>query len=134
MRFPKVVSLENLSIVSEVRVFLRGLFELVIGQKKTSIADHSNCKNYPSGDNITEFNHAMKSVRISIEWSYMTAGSLFPYLRTKSKFQLLGSRIFVVCMILKNYHACYYGNLTMNYFNIILPDNFIHYYMNKIVL
>ena len=26
------------------------------------------------------------------------------------------------------------GNLTMNYFNVILPDNFIHYYMNKIVL
>jgi hypothetical protein len=98
--------------------------------------DHSNCKSYRSGDN--EFNHAMKSVRISIEWSYMTAGSLFPYLRTKSKFQLLGSsivsRIFIVCMILKNCHACYYGNLTMNYFNVILPDNFIHYYMNKIVL
>ena len=37
--------------------------------------DHSNCKSYRSGDR--EFNHAMKSVRISIEWSYMTAGSLF---------------------------------------------------------
>jgi hypothetical protein len=98
--------------------------------------DHSNCKSYRPGENA--FNHAMKSVRISIEWSYMTAGSLFPYLKNKSKFQLLASpivsRIFIVCMILKNCHACYYGNLTMNYFNVILPDNFIYHYLNRIVI
>ena len=40
--------------------------------------DHSICQRYRSGDN--EFNHAMNSVRISIEWSYMTAGTLFSYL------------------------------------------------------
>ena len=44
--------------------------------------DHSNGKSYWSGDN--EFNHAMNSVRISIEWSYMTTGWLFPSLKLKS--------------------------------------------------
>ena len=39
MRFPAVVSLENQSIMTGEEVFLRGLFELVTGQKKTSIAE-----------------------------------------------------------------------------------------------
>ena len=39
MRFPQVVSLENHSIMSGEEVFLRGLFELVTGQNKTSIAE-----------------------------------------------------------------------------------------------
>ena len=98
--------------------------------------EHSNCHSYRPGNR--EFNRAMKSVRISIEWNYMTTGSLFSYLRNKDKFKLLQSdyvsRIFVVAVILKNCHACYYGNLTMNYFNVILPDNFIHNYLNRIVL
>ena len=81
--------------------------------------ERSNCKSCRCADN--EFNHAMKSVRITIEWSYMAAQSLFPYLRNKSKyqFQFLGSCIvfclFIVCMILKKCHA----SLTMNYINVI---------------
>jgi hypothetical protein len=62
--------------------------------------DQSNCHSYREGD--AAFNHAMKSVRISVEWSYMTTGSLFPYLKNTGKFQLLDSdivsRIYIVCI------------------------------------
>jgi len=33
--------------------------------------------------------------------------------------------------LLKNFHACLYGNQTMNYFNIILPDNFLQAYIGR---
>ena len=49
------------------------------------------------------FDYAMKSVRISIEWSYMTVGS-FPYLSFVGS--PIVSQIFIFCMILKTFmHA-----------------------------
>jgi len=62
---------------------------------------------------------------------YIPAGSLFPYLKNNKKFQLLVSPI---DSILKNRHACNYDNLTMNYFNIILSDNLIYHFLNRIVI
>ena len=39
MRFPDTVRLENQSVLSGEEVFLRGLFELATGHKKTSVAE-----------------------------------------------------------------------------------------------
>jgi hypothetical protein len=68
--------------------------------------DYSNSHSYRDGDN--DFNRAMRSVRISFEWSYMTTGALFPFVRTKVKFQLLNGaivfRIYVLATLLKNCH------------------------------
>jgi hypothetical protein len=96
--------------------------------------DHSNVTSY---GNDQMFNRAMKKVRISIEWNYMTTASLFSYVAFKRKFKILSSmasaisRVYIVATLLRNIHACYYGNLTMNYFNVILPNNFVHAYINQ---
>jgi hypothetical protein len=78
----------------------------------------------------------MKSMRISIEWDYMITVSLFPYISMEHKFKVYElarvARIYIVAILLQNFHfACLYGNQTMNYFNIILPDNFLQAYIGQ---
>jgi hypothetical protein len=96
--------------------------------------NHSHVKSY-GADPV--FNRKMKKVRISIEWNYMTTASLFSYVAFKRKFKILESmasgisRVYIVATILRNIHACYYGNLTMNYFNVILPHDFVNSYINQ---
>ena len=81
------------------------------------------------------FNSQMKIVRISIEWNYMITVSLFPYISMEHKLKIYESagvtRIYIVAILLKTVHACPYGNQTMNYFNIILSDNFIQAYIGQ---
>ena len=78
---------------------------------------------------------AMKKVRISIEWNYATTAGLFKYIALPWKLKLLGgpnvAKVYTVCTILKNCHAILYGCQTSNYFNLSLPDGFIHYYINQ---
>jgi hypothetical protein len=94
--------------------------------------NHSRIQTY--GDDPV-FNQRMKSVRISIEWNYMTTVSLFAFVGMEHKFKVFESagiaRIYIVATLMKNFHACLYGNQTMNYFEVILPDNFLEAYISQ---
>ena len=80
----------------------------------------------------------MKSVRISIEWNYGTTASLFTLIAMKGKFKMYETagvaRIYIVATLLKNFHACLYGNQTMNYFNVVLQEDFLECYISGSVL
>ena len=82
-----------------------------------------------------EFNGKMKSVRISIEWNYGTTASLFTFTGMKRKFKVYETagvaRIYIVATLLKNFHACLYGNQTMNYFNVVLQEDFLECYISS---
>ena len=77
----------------------------------------------------------MKRVRISIEWNYMITVSFFPYISMEHKLKVYESagvtRIYIVAILLKNVHECLYDNKTMNYFNIILSDNYLQAYIGQ---
>jgi len=59
-------------------------------------------------------NGKMKSVRFSIECNYGTTASTFTFIGMKGKFKVYEmagvARIYIVAMLLKNLHACLYGN------------------------
>ena len=82
-----------------------------------------------------DFNGKMKSVRISIEWNYGTTASLFTFIGMKRKFKVYETagvaRIYIVATLLKNFHACLYGNQTMNYFNVVLQEDFLECYISS---
>jgi hypothetical protein len=78
-------------------------------------------------------NKAMKSVRISIEWSYGAVSNMFHYLRNLDKLRLLRSehlkRVYTVCHFLRNCHIALYGGIESNYFNLIMPHNMLEMYL-----
>ena len=78
-------------------------------------------------------NKTMKSVRISIEWSYGAVSNLFHYLRNLDKLRLLRSehlkRVYTVCHLLRNCHVALYGGIESNYFDITLPDDMLEMYL-----
>ena len=89
--------------------------------------NHSHCASYGTD---AVFNSRMKSVRISIEWNFMTTVSLFAFVGMEHKFKVFEScgvaRIYIVATLFKNFYASLYGNQTMNDFRFILPDNYLH--------
>ena len=93
----------------------------------------SNVSSYD--DNFVD-SRLMKSVRISIEWNYMVTLSLFVFISLKRKLKVFGtaavSRIYTVATLLKNFYSCLYGNMTMNYFNLTLHDDFLEKYINGV--
>ena len=107
----------------------------IFGDSAYRGGNHSHCASYGTD---AEFNSRMKSVRISIEWNYMTTVSLFAFVGMEHKFKVFEScgvaRIYIVATLFKNFHASLYGNQTMNYFGVILPDNFLAAYINGTVL
>ena len=90
------------------------------------------CASY---NNNQIFNRAMKSTRISIEWNYMSTVTLFPYVGDKRKFKILSTdivaHIYVVATFLRNCYSFYYGNETMHYFNVILPNTMLECYIKQ---
>ena len=107
----------------------------IFGDSAYRGGNHSHCASYGT-DPV--FNSRMKSVRISIEWNYMTTVSLFPFIGMEHKFKVFESsgvaRIYIVATLFKNFHAALYGNLTMNYFGVILPDGFLEAYINGVII
>jgi len=77
----------------------------------------------------------MKSVRISIEWSYGAVSNMFHYLRNLDKLRLLRSehlkRVYTVCHFLRNCHIALYGGIESNYFNLIMPHNMLEMYLQS---
>ena len=86
-------------------------------------------------ENFKDWNRRMKSVRISIEWDYGYTATLFRYICNKQKLKLLRgkstSKVYTVCTILRNIHTGYYGCQTSNYFNLVVPDNFVYAYLTQ---
>ena len=107
----------------------------IFGDSAYRGGNHSHCASYGTD---AVFNARMKSVRISIEWNYMTTVSLFAFVGMEHKFKVFEScgvtRIYIVATLFKNFHASLHGNQTMNYFGVILPDNFLAAYINGTVL
>jgi hypothetical protein len=95
--------------------------------------EDSNLSTYK--DDSQTWNRAMKTVRIEIEWNYGLTARLFPIVGNKQKLMVLKSRsvhyIYTVSTILRNFHACCYGNQTCMYFNLSLPENFLEMYMSQ---
>lgn len=77
-------------------------------------------------------NSSYSKVRISIEWNYSATANLFKYLANLGKLKLLSearvSKVFTVATILRNFHVCLYGSQTSNYFDIVIPNNFLEIY------
>ena len=80
------------------------------------------------GNNLTEirseYNKAMSSVRISVEWLFGDIISYFKFVDFK-KSQKAGlsacGRMYTVCALLTNAHTCLYGNSTSKYFEVDPP-------------
>jgi len=84
----------------------------------------------------SQWNGAMKRVRISIEWNYMSTATMFRYVGEKTKLQVLASstvtEVYTVATILRNFHVILYGNQTSNYFNWEFTSNFLEDYVNQV--
>ena len=96
---------------------------------------HSSWRNAPPGWKRDENNRYTK-VRISIEWNYAVTGNLFGYLCNHNKLKLLGSsivsKIYTVATILRNCHVALYGCETSNYFDLLMPTDFLEMYLNQL--
>ena len=96
---------------------------------------HSSWRNAPPGWKRDE-NIGYTKVRISIEWNYAVTGNLFGYLCNHNKLKLLGSsivsKIYTVATLLRNCHVALYGCETSNYFNVLIPPNFLEMYLNQL--
>ena len=70
------------------------------------------------------FNQWMSGSRIAVEWDFGQVGRLFPYALHKQA-MLVGSmpvgKIFFAAFLLKNCHACIYGNIISSYFEMTPP-------------
>jgi hypothetical protein len=117
---------QRMSELGELKIF---------GDSAYRGGNHSHCMTYGEDP---EFNARMKSVRICIEWNYMTTVTLFAFVGMKHKFKVFESagvaRIYIVATLLKNFHCCLYGNQTMNYFDLLLPNEFLEAYINQTII
>jgi hypothetical protein len=82
------------------------------------------------------WNYKMKTVRISIEWSYGVTGKLFRYLTNVDKLKLMQSehvsKVYTVATLFRNFHVALYGGQNANYFNIPRqPASFLECYINQ---
>jgi hypothetical protein len=97
----------------------------------------THLRSYMPGNSIEarRWNGRMKSVRISIEWSYMVTASLFKYVGNHDKLRLMQnnvvSRIYITCTLLRNFYTILYGSQISNNFNILFPNDFIETYIHK---
>lgn len=72
-----------------------------------------------------QFNIAMSSLRVAVEWGFQKIIQEFAFLDLKKNQKLLLQEIgtmYVTCTILTNCHTCLYGSQTGTYFNIQPPE------------
>ena len=84
----------------------------------------------------THENNTYKSVRIAIEWNYGVTANLFHYLKNIDKLKLLHndnvSKVYTVCVLLRNCHNALYGGISSNYFNIVIPSDMLERYLRVV--
>lgn len=81
------------------------------------------------GSNLTaaerDFNKAMSSVRVSVEWTFGKIAQLFAFLDFKKNLKLLlqpVGKYYLVGALLTNCHTCLYGSQTSQFFNVAPPN------------
>ena len=79
--------------------------------------------------NFTEemkaYNKAMSSVRVSVEWLFGEIVKYFKFVDFKRALSIRLSptgKIYIVCALLQNAHACLYGNIVSDYFELQPPN------------
>jgi hypothetical protein len=87
----------------------------------------SSCWKDPDEAWKRDENRRYSSVRINIEWNYMVTGNLYKYLRNHEKLKLT-TKFYTVATILRNAHVALYGSITSNYFDLVIPQNFLEKY------
>ena len=72
-----------------------------------------------------DFNKAMSSLRVSVEWTYGKLVQYFMYMdfikNEKILLQPIG-KYYLVDAILTNCHTCLYGSTTTTFFDVQLPS------------
>ena len=72
-----------------------------------------------------EFNRAMSSVRVSVEWTFGKVVQYFAYLDFKKNQKILlqpVGKFYLVGALLTNCHTCLYGSLTTSFFGVQPPS------------
>ena len=84
---------------------------------------------FRSGQPLTpaeqEFNTAMSSVRVSVEWTFGKIIQLFAFLDFKKNIKVLLQPVgeyYIVGTLLTNCHTCLYGSQTSSFFNVPPPS------------
>lgn len=81
-------------------------------------------RNVALTNQMIQFNRAMSSVRISVEWLFGDIISYFKFLDFKKNLKLLLSQVgkmYIVCALLRNALTCLYFNTTSKYFELQPP-------------
>ena len=79
-----------------------------------------------------EFNKAMSSVRVSVEWTFGKITQLFAFLDFKKNLKLLlqpVGKYYLVGTLLTNCHTCLYGSQTSTFF--MMPPPSLDVYLNN---
>lgn len=99
--------------------------------RMSNLTSSWRCK--PQTPRMKMENYCMKSVRISIEWSYGATSNLFHYLRNIEKLKVMRSEhithVYFVCALLRNCHVALYGGIESNYFDITIPPNMLELFL-----
>ena len=74
----------------------------------------------------------MKSVRISIEWNYSVSFSVIEMKGNFKVYETAGTARIYMVTLFKNFHAWFYGNQTMKFLNVLLPQIFECYINSRI--
>lgn len=72
-----------------------------------------------------EFNRAMSSVRVSVEWTFGKIVQLFAFLDFKKNLKLYlqpVAKYYLVGSLLTNCHTCLYGSQTSTFFTVPPPS------------
>lgn len=73
---------------------------------------------------MQDFNSAMSSVRVSVEWLFGDIINYFKFIDFKKNLKIQLSsvgKMYMVCALLRNALTCLYGNLASEFFNLNPP-------------
>lgn len=76
-------------------------------------------------EDMRQYNKAMSSVRVSVEWLFGEITKYFKFVDFKQQLKIQLSpigKIYIVCALLQNSLACLYGNIVSDYFQINPPS------------
>ena len=71
-----------------------------------------------------QYNQAMSSVRVSVEWVFGDIVNYFKFLDFKKNLKIQLSavgKMYIVCSLLQNARSCFYGSMTSNFFDCEPP-------------
>ena len=121
------VSLEDFSDNQEFNIEKVGIFgdSAYFFQSGVLFTYYKQRKNEYLDEQKKRENRARKTVRESIEWNYGSTAAKYQYLTNLKKLKVMQGdkvlKVYTVALLLKNFHACLYGNETSNFFDAKPP-------------